>query len=311
VALEKMKTLKPAALLVLLGILWGSGYTLARFAVLHGVSPLGYAFWQTAGPSVLLLIYLIMRSQLMRIQWQHGVYFLFIGLLGVALPNTNMYFASRHVPSGMLSVVINTSPVFVYLIALWAGEEKWSPVRVLALVLLIVGLGMIVLPGWNWYGNGNLAVSPRWVLLALASPLCFASAAVFIAQKPVGLSVGVLACGMMMSAWFWLCPVVWVTHSFYWPASHWHARDTAVLAEIVLSSLGYVVFFELLLSAGAVYYSFVSGVVAMMGVIWGKIFFTEPLSLMDSLAMLVIFIATMIIVLVRRNNTENSLSVNG
>ena len=36
-------------LLISLGLVWGSGYAIARFAVTNGVTPLGYTFWQCLG----------------------------------------------------------------------------------------------------------------------------------------------------------------------------------------------------------------------------------------------------------------------
>ena len=307
--MEKMQSkFRPLFLLILLGVLWGSGYSLARFAVTSGVPPLGYAFWQMAGPSLLLFLYLALRSRWQRLHWRHVAYFMLIGLIGVGLPNTNMYFASRHLPSGLLSVVINTTPVFVYLIALLSGEEQWSRMRAIALILLVSGLLIILLPSGP-IGLG-VRISPAWVLIALISPLCFASAAVYIAKHPVELSVEILACGMLIAAWLWLCPVVWFTHSFYFPGAYWQTRDSAVLAEIFLSSVGYVVFFELLLSSGAVYYSFVNGVVAIMGVVWGQLFFSEPFSAVHIIAMVIIVSATTLIVLAQLRRPSSNHHIN-
>jgi len=51
----------PLSLLILLGVLWGSGYSLARYATTHGVAPLGYAFWQSLGPALLLSLYILFK----------------------------------------------------------------------------------------------------------------------------------------------------------------------------------------------------------------------------------------------------------
>jgi drug/metabolite transporter (DMT)-like permease len=47
-------TARALILLLLLGVIWGSGYVIARYATLHNVPPLGYSFWQSLGPAVLV-----------------------------------------------------------------------------------------------------------------------------------------------------------------------------------------------------------------------------------------------------------------
>ena len=43
-------------LLIILGIDWASGYAIAGYCMTHGVNPYAYAFWQSFGPFVLLLL---------------------------------------------------------------------------------------------------------------------------------------------------------------------------------------------------------------------------------------------------------------
>jgi len=288
---------QPWFLLLLLGALWGSGYTLARFATTHGVSPLGYAFWQCFGPALVLFFYLLLRSERIQFKWSYVLYFMLIGFIGIALPNTNMYFSSQYLPAGMLAIVVNTVPVFIYLLALAVGEERWDIWRVLALLCLCFGLFLLLYPLFHLHSSDRM--SPYWILISFLSPLLFALTAVFIANnsQTQNIPVSVLAFGMMLAATIWLIPVVLVKSDFYWPGPHWQSRDWAIVGEIILSSVGYIVFFQLLKLAGSVYYSFVSGVVAIMGVIWGQLFFNERFSFLDSISMLCIFMATVTVVL--------------
>ena len=39
---------------MLLGFLWGTAYTIARFVMTNGVNPLGYSFWLSLGPAILI-----------------------------------------------------------------------------------------------------------------------------------------------------------------------------------------------------------------------------------------------------------------
>src|ERR1700742_3017714 len=91
-------------LLLTLGFIWGTGYSIARFATTHGVSPLGYSFWQALGPAILIGLLAFRKSQFKRTQiaTPHLLYYFICGLTGIVIPNTNMYFAASHLPAGIL-----------------------------------------------------------------------------------------------------------------------------------------------------------------------------------------------------------------
>ena len=283
-------------LLLLLGILWGSGYALARFATTHGVPPLGYALWQSVGPAVILSAYCCFSVKQFSWRWQDLLFFLVIGLLGISIPNTNLYFSARQLPAGLLAVIVNTVPLFTYLLALLMGEERFRWLRLASVAMAIVGILLIVTQ------HLSMPLSPQtgWVLMALLSPLCFAITAVLIAKRQLAMPAASLAAAMMVAASLWLVPAVVATHSVYWPGPHWQLRDTAIALEIVLSSLGYVVFFALLRRAGAVYYSFVGGLVAIMGVIWGEVLFRDQFSELVLIGMMAVIVATFSISLLKR-----------
>lgn len=50
------------SILLLLGFIWGSGYVIARYVEQHGMPVLDYTFWQTLGPGVLSVLYLLFRG---------------------------------------------------------------------------------------------------------------------------------------------------------------------------------------------------------------------------------------------------------
>jgi drug/metabolite transporter (DMT)-like permease len=210
------------------------------------------------------------------------------GAIGIAIPNTNMYFAAPHLPSGILAVVVNTVPIMIYLLALALNEEKFQIWRFMGVVLAVVGLMIIATPGISL----PAAQMIPWVLLVLLSPLCFAICAIFINRyRPANSSSLVLSAGMLIASSLFLIPLVWAKQSFY--SFHWPLTlpDLAVLLEIGLSSLGYVILFELLRIAGSVYYSLVGGIVVITSLFWGWFIFEERLNLYSATAVGFILIA--------------------
>ncbi|MAZ77460.1 MAG: multidrug ABC transporter permease [Legionellaceae bacterium] len=289
--------IRSLSLLILLGFIWGSGYSIARYAMTHGVAPLGYAFWQSLGPAVALVI-LTMR------QWQGKLlsvlrfwpYFLITGVLGIFMPNTNMYFASPHLPAGMLAVIVNIVPLMVYPLALLFKEEKFDGLRITGVLCGVLGIMIIMLPKSGLLGGAFNS----WMFMALLTPLCFALCVIYIAKyRPIHLDALMCSAGMLTASAMLLIPVVHWTGSFYALHMPLHKVDWIILLEIALSSTGYVLLFKLIKMAGPVYYSLVSGVVTLTGLFWGKVIFGE--SLTPHMIFAVLFILTAItLVTIRR-----------
>ena len=291
--MAQKNSIKAIGLLILLGVIWGSGYSIARYATTHGVSPLGYSFWQSVGPAVFLLLVSMAKREL-KISAHTLRYVVIAGVLGIALPNTNMYFAAPHLPAGLLAVIVNTVPIIMYPLALLARQEKFSVLRMLGVMVGMVGILLVVMP------HHGVALAPNsWALITLFTPLFFAACALYsVHDRPAGASSLSLATGMLVASAIMILPLVIDMHEFY-PLNSFSMPNMAVMAEIVLSSIGYIILFELLKVAGAVYYSLVGGVVAITGLFWGWLFFDETLSLLNIMAVALIIGALGIVTLVR------------
>ncbi len=286
-----------------LGITWGSGYAIARFATTHGVAPLGYTFWQSLGPAIILSVCCFISRQRLSFKPRYLAFYCICGLLGIAIPNTNMYFAAAHLPASLLALIVNTVPIMIYPMALLAKQERFQLLRFTGVVMAIIGVLCLVLP------NANFAQpqQARWVLLALITPFCFALFTTHInPRRPRESTPLSLAAGMMIISTLLLLPLVITTHSFYplhWPFS---LPSWLILFEMVLSSLGYVLFFWLLKISGPVYYSLVDGVVAVTGLIWGVIIFDENFNLWQGIAVILILAAIAVMTWLR--NEQNTVT---
>lgn len=113
------------ALLIVLGIDWATGYAIAGYCMGHGVKPYGYAFWQSFGPFLLLLIIQIFRKELW-LDKEGMIYALLCALAGIVFPNLLIYYAVSKIPSGLLTVIANLSPVFTCVLAWSLKTEKFS-----------------------------------------------------------------------------------------------------------------------------------------------------------------------------------------
>lgn len=277
------------ALLGLLGLIWGSGYVIANYCVRHGVHPLGYAFWQSLGPAITLLIINTLRDKNQLLFCKRHLAFYFVcGLLGIALPNSTIYFTSQHLPPGIIGVMANLVPLIIYPLAILLKQEKFIWQRMIAVLIGVTGVMMIILP----HSHITSAIGIPWILTILITPFSFATCALYIAQnKSTTHDALILSSGMMITSSILLSPAVFITHSFYPLRLPFQLTDWLILLEIILSTIGYILFFQLIKRSGSVYYSLVSGVVALTSVFWGWLIFNNKLSVITFTAILLILIA--------------------
>lgn len=283
--MSQNKILKSLFLLIFLGFIWGSGYALAKFALTNGVPILGYAFWQVIGPALLLTLIGLIGKQIPLLHPSYWPYFIVCGLIGIAIPNTNMYFIASHLPAGLLAVLVNTVPLLVYPLALITRQEKLDGWRVFSLMIGMLGIVLII-------GVKTTNVLSTWSLLALLSPLSFAVCSIYIAVKqPPEMSSLQAANGMLLAASLMFIPLVISQNAYYPLSGPLTLVKQVVLLQILLSSIGYLLFFSLIRTAGPVFYSITGGVVAITGLIWGFIIFREVPTYTQAMAVCLILTA--------------------
>lgn len=291
VSLLRKNSFYPILLLLFLGFTWGTSFSIAKFAMESGITPLGYSFWQSFGPAVLVfIIAFIQKKSLPPFNKQHLFFYFICGLMGIALPNLTMYFAAIHVPSGILGLIVNISPILTYILAILFVIEKFAWNRFLGIIVGFSGLFILFLPKLSDFREY------QWMLFALITPLLLASCTVFMVKlRPHHTSSLVLSSGMLIAATCIITPIIFFTNNFHPILFPLSTPDLFILIEIILSSIGYVLFFELLRVAGPVFYSLVGCIVALAGLFWGYIIFHEHIKLIEWLSVLFIISAIFLV----------------
>jgi drug/metabolite transporter (DMT)-like permease len=262
----------PLVLLLVLGTLWGGTFTLSKIAIGGGVPPLGYAFWQALGPALLLLLVCALRRVRLGLSRRHVLFYVLAGLLGITIPNINFFFVIGHIPAGIMAVVVATAPMLTYGFALVIGEERFGRRRAVGIGLGLAGALCLLLPRASLPDPAMLG----WVVLGFLTPAFYAANSLYSARRrpPGGDSLG-LACGMMFGASLFQTAAMLATGSFYplWPP--FGPPDWALIGQILISAVAYILFFEVLRLAGAVFFSQVGYIVTLTGLGWGMVAFGE------------------------------------
>ena len=117
----------------------------------HHVSPVGVRLLAGMGPACLLALYsFLTKTNDDPFSQYHFVFFL--GLCGIAIPNTNMYFC-LHLPVGLMAIIDNMAPIFIYIIAITLGDESFSLNRLCCVFSAVVGVLLIVQRGIARWGS--------------------------------------------------------------------------------------------------------------------------------------------------------------
>ena len=275
-------------MLLVLGTNWGLGFTLGKLGVVGGLHPLGYAFWQTFGGGlVLVVISAVWRRQLPPVQGLHLRYYLVCGVTNIALPNFVALTAARHIPVGIIVLLISLGPLITYAVAQLVGIERFSLRRVAGVVVGLIGALMILVP------RSSLP-SPDaylWVLFAMITPLCYGVSNVYLAMaRPPDVPSLALGGAMQLGAAVSFLPVALMLGVLHVPFPPQTPAEFANVSHIAVSGLGSLIFFELMRLRGPVIASQVGYVVCLSGVFWGKLFFDEQHSLWIWAAMATIFL---------------------
>lgn len=314
--------------LILLGFIWGTGYSIARLAMTNGVPPLGYSFWQSLGPAIILSLITLSyqknlkdKSKANKIacpsacppacppsgNWRPVIeikYYFICGLLGIFIPNTCMYFAAPHLPAGILALVVNIVPIITYPLALCCGIESFNGQRMMGILMAFLAILLIIIP------KSSLP-SPHmipWVLSTLITPLSFALCSIYISlYRPMQCNALFSTTGMLIFSSILLFPLVLYSQSFYVLHFPLNLPDQIILLEIVLSSIGYILFFYLINIAGPVYYSLVDTIVVLTGLFWGRLIFNEHLNQWTATSVCLIIIALLLVTKPQRSTAVESL----
>ncbi|NQZ72661.1 MAG: DMT family transporter [Dinoroseobacter sp.] len=279
-------------ILIVLGAGWGITQPLAKLAVSTGYRAPGLVFWQFVVGIIVLGA--ITFAQGKRLPWgraQIGLYVM-VAFIGTILPNSASYEAIRHVPSGLLSILLSTVPMLAFPVALMLGVDRFSLIRLAGLACGLAGVLLIVAPEASLPDRAMLVFVP----LALIAPLFYALEGNLLAKlgmqglDAVQLLLGASVIGAVVSA-----PIALATGTFISPLPPYSIADFSLVASGVVHGLVYATYFWLVARAGPVFAVQVSYLVTGFGVFWAKLILDESYSVWIWAAMALMFVGVFLV----------------
>ena len=261
----------PFVVLAFVGAAWGMTQPMSKIAVSTGHMPLGLIFWQQVIGAGLLLAITRWRGQGVPMTAPYLRLYLLIALLGTVLPNAASYAAARHLPSGVLSILLSLVPVMAFPIALALALDRFRWLRLLGLVLGLAGVFLIAAPEANLPDTAQVI----WIPIALIASAFYAIEGNVVARwgmldlTPVQLLTGASVVGAVIAAPLALASGQWITPV---PLG---TPEGALVAASVLHAFAYTGYVWLVSVYGPVFAVQVSYLVTLFGVGWAMLILGE------------------------------------
>lgn len=262
---------KELAALFTLAALWGGSFLFIRIAVpAFGPVVLACLRVALAGAGLLLYAAVLRRSVAIRARWRA---YLVLGALNGAIPYSLIAAAELHLTASFAVILNGTTPLFTALVAaLWLRERLTTR----TVVGLLAGLvGVVILVGWSPLPLDRVLLLS--VGASLAAALSYGLAGVHAKTAFVGTPPLTLAIGQQVGAALLLLPFALPLAIVDSPANQLSPGIVAAVVALALlcTSLGYLLYFYLIVSVGPTRTLSVTFLMPVFGVLWGVLFLHE------------------------------------
>jgi len=285
------------AVIVTIGVAWGGSQLLSKVAMSTDHDAAGVALVATLLAVVILAVAALVRRRRLPLSRKAIVFYIACGIFGTALPSTLNYTIIRHLPVGIVSILIAGVPMMTLLFGWAMRRENLSAGRVAGIGLGAAAVVLIALPD----AALPMAGQAVWVVLGLCIALCYAIENMIIdIIPPEGADALTLMTGMSIAALALLLPVVWARDGWI-DMMAMGAPEQAILGVAVIHLGCYTGFVWLIGVAGPVFAAQIGYVVTVAGVFWGMAVLGERHSQIVWLA-LVMMLVGMALVQPRRES---------
>lgn len=226
---------------------------------------------RTGIAALFLIPVVFLARQFGHIKANAGLLFM-VGIIGTAIPFCLLSYATLYVSAGYASILNATAPIFTAVVAwLWIKDRLSTS----ALVGLVIGFLGVVVMAFDDEANTSKV---RWipVLAGMGATLCYGIGANFTKQKLSHLPPLSIACGSQLGAAISLLPFsIWLWPEYNPDAQAWVAVS---ILGVACTGVAFILFFRLIANVGVHKTISVTYLIPVFGIVWGKMFLSESIS---------------------------------
>jgi drug/metabolite transporter (DMT)-like permease len=273
-------------LLLFLSLLWGASFFYAAVA-LKELPPFTIVLLRVAIAA--LTLHIVLRLVGVRFPWDSESWraFFGMGLLNNAIPFSLIVWGQTHVASGLASILNATTPFFTVIVAhVLTADERLSRNRVVGVLIGLAGVVVLIGP----QALSGLGTDVAGQLAIVGAAFSYSFAGVFGRRfRRMGIPPMATAAGQVTASSLLLLPVALLADRPWHLAMPGTAVWLAILGTALLSTaLGYIVYFRLLASAGAVNLLLVTFLIPPSAILLGVFLLGERLETTDFAGMALI-----------------------
>lgn len=266
---------KDIALVIGLGIGWGSTQPLGKIAASTGHPPFALLFWQMVVMVLVLGAISLVRGKGLVFTRRALTFYVIVALLGTVIPNTTFYISVARLPSGIMSIIVSCIPMIAFPMGVALGMDRFELRRLLGLLLGLTGVALIALPRASLPDPAMVAFLP----LAMVGPLFYAAEGTFVARfGTAGMDPVQAMFGTSIVALILVTPLVLLTGQWVTPAFPLDKAAVALILSSAAHGLLYATYVGLAARVGAVFAGQSSYVTTLSGVVWAMILLGERFS---------------------------------
>lgn len=262
-------------LLILLSVLWGGSFFFAGIAV-QDLPPLTVVLARVALAAAFLLPLFWIKGLTLPRTLRDWLPFLGMGLLNNALPFGFIFAGQTYVTVGLASVINAATPLFAVLVLACFGAERLTVNRVTGVLLGIAGVAVLK-------GVGTDEGETIGILLCLAGALSYGFSALwgrrFLSDVPPLKSA---TCQLLSSSAIMALVVPLIDRPWTLPVPPMETVLSIGALAIFSTAAAYLVFFKILVRAGAGNAMLVTLLIPVSAMLLGIAFLDEPFRWRDA-----------------------------
>ncbi|HET8752484.1 MAG TPA: DMT family transporter [Gaiellaceae bacterium] len=263
---------RPAALLLLLALIWGASFMLIKIAD-RQLAPATLILGRLGSAALLLAAIAVLRLgpratlEEIRGAWR---WLVVVGLVNTAVPFWLLSWGEKRIDSGLASIIQGAVPIFNALLAFgFFREARVVGVRFVGLAIGFVGVALLV----GAQPQGKLLAA----LAVVGMALCYAIGTLLAGRHLRGTPPLVVALASTAVSAVAALPAGVVQA----PSGMWHGETIAAILVLgfVGTAIAYLLFYALIQRAGANYATLVTYLVPPIALAYGAVFLGESFGL--------------------------------
>jgi len=273
--------MRPKEYLVLFGLaaLWGASFLFIKVAV-SDMPPVLLVTIRLVFGALGLLLVVPFRPKVMQGWRRHLGAFALVALFNAIIPYLAISWGELHVTSGMAAILNATTPLVLVIVSIWwPGGERLTWLRLAAVLVGFVGVGVLVGPAALSAGGSNLFL--LGILACLLGAASYAFGSLFAHKLLVGLppiqqAIGQIGCGAVL-----LLPIAGADLALQ-PLTHIPsalALGAALALALGGTSLAYLCYFWLIDTVGPTRTLIVTYLLPCMALVYGVLLLHEQVGL--------------------------------